>query len=74
MGTRRQIQVRLHPDGSITGETIGMKGASCLSAIALMEALVDATVTDSAFTKDFYDQRHVQVQGYATDEVSVLGN
>ena len=69
----RQIQIRLHPDGTITGETIGMKGTSCLSALALLEALVDATVTDSAFTKEFYEQDE-QAQEFTTDEVSILGN
>ena len=56
MAGSRQGQIQLHPDGSITGETIGMKGTSCLSALALLEALLDATVSDSEFTKEFYEQ------------------
>lgn len=55
MAGSRQIQIQLHPDGSITGETIGMKGTSCLSALALLEALLDATISDSEFTKEFYE-------------------
>lgn len=74
VGMTRQIQVRLHPDGTITGKTIGIKGASCLSALALLESLVDATVTDSAFTREFYEQQNVQVQGNLVDEVGILGN
>ena len=56
MAGSRQVQIQLHPDGSITGETIGMKGTSCLSALALLEALLDATISDSEFTKEFYEQ------------------
>lgn len=57
MGGRRTIEVCLHPDGSITGETKGMKGTTCLSALELLEALLDAKVADSAFTSEFYEQQ-----------------
>ena len=73
MATGKRIEIRLHPDGTITGETIGMKGSSCLSALQLLEALVDATVTDSDFTQDFYEQAE-QAYEVAQDEVSSFGD
>ena len=78
MGRGKRIQVELHPDGTITGKTIGMKGTSCLSALELLEALVDATVTDSEFTAEFYERedtlQETQAQGIELDEVSVVGD
>ena len=75
MSERRQVQIRLHPDGAITGETLGMKGASCLSALTLLEALLDATVADSAFTAEFFEEETVQDQVFvpAEEEVSSRG-
>ncbi len=76
MAGSRQVQIRLHPDGSITGETIGMKGTSCLSALALLEALLDATVSDSEFTKEFYEQEQdalAAAESFEGAEVSTHG-
>ena len=76
MAGSRQVQIQLHPDGSITGETIGMKGTSCLSALALLEALLDAAVSDSEFTKEFYEQEQdalTAVETFEGVEVSAHG-
>jgi hypothetical protein len=48
-----QIVVRIGADGAIRAETKGIKGAKCLESIALLEQLLDAHVTSSAFTDEY---------------------
>ena len=44
-GGREQIIVRVAPDGTISAETTGIKGAKCLDYINLLEDLLDAQTT-----------------------------
>lgn len=62
MADRKQMLVRLFPDGRIEAETQGVKGQSCLQYMALLEQMMQATVTDSAFTKEFYETETEQMQ------------
>lgn len=50
---KRQIEVQLFPDGNIRVETHNIKGAQCLQYVELFEALLQAQVTDSAFTEEY---------------------
>ncbi len=56
----KTIEIQLHPDGSVTGETHGMTGTSCLAYMALLEELMQTSVADSDFTEDFYAQESVE--------------
>jgi hypothetical protein len=53
--TDERIVVRVDPEGQIHAETIGMKGQKCLDTIALLEALLEAQATSSAFTPEYYE-------------------
>lgn len=53
--TNEQIVVRIDPDGQVHAETIGMKGQKCLDTITLLEELLDAQATSSAFTREYYE-------------------
>lgn len=48
-----QIIVRVSSDGHITAETKGIKGPDCLHSIELLEELLDADTTASAFTPEY---------------------
>ncbi|MBW9092535.1 DUF2997 domain-containing protein [Microbacterium jejuense] len=49
----KQLVVRLHPDGTVDAETIGMQGPECLDHIEALEALLDAETVSSSFTEDY---------------------
>lgn len=49
----KQLVVRLRPDGTVDAETLGMTGDECLSYIAALEDLLDATTVQSSFTADY---------------------
>lgn len=64
--TNEQIIVRIDPEGQIHAETIGMKGQKCLDTIALLEDLLEAQTTSSAFTKEYYEVSHTST--YEVDD------
>ena len=48
-----RIVVRVTPDGTISAETMGVKGPKCLDYVAILEDLLEATTTSSAFTAEY---------------------
>lgn len=50
---REQVVVTVAPDGAITAETRGITGEACLDYIQVLEDLLEATATSSAFTEDY---------------------
>lgn len=51
--SNEQIIVRVTSDGQVHAETIGIKGPKCLDSIQLLEELLDAQATASAFTPEY---------------------
>ena len=49
-----RIVVRISRDGRVDAHTEGTVGAACLDVIPLLEDLLDAVVTESRYTRDFY--------------------
>ena len=72
MAERKQMLVRLYPDGRIDAETKGVKGQSCLKFMALLEQMMQASVVDSEFTKEFYEVETEVAQ--VTEEVQQYGS
>lgn len=52
---RERIVVRVGPDGTIAAETQGIKGSRCLDYINVLEDLLDAQTTNSAFTPEYHE-------------------
>ncbi len=48
-----EIHVRVMRDGTVTAETRYVTGTSCLEYIGLLEDLLDASTTASAYTTDY---------------------
>ena len=56
---KKQVEVRLFPDGNMRVEAHNIKGKQCLKYIELFESLLQAQVIDSAFTDDYYQSETV---------------
>ncbi|MCH4072049.1 DUF2997 domain-containing protein [Pseudoramibacter sp.] len=52
---KKQIQVRIFPDGKIKAETQNMKGSACLKYIKPLEEMLQAKTVDSHFTDEYYE-------------------
>ncbi len=48
-----ELHVRVGVDGVVTAQTKRVTGAACLDYIAVLEDLLEATTTDSAYTADY---------------------
>lgn len=49
-----RLVVLLGADGRVRAHTEGMLGTKCLSAVPLLEDLLDAVIIDSSYTSDFH--------------------
>ncbi|WP_405113097.1 DUF2997 domain-containing protein [Micromonospora sp. NBC_01405] len=47
-----RVVVTVNPDGSVSAETQGLLGESCLDYVAVLEDLLDARTVRSAYTAD----------------------
>ena len=60
---KKQVTIRVYPDGRIESETHGIKGKDCLKYIKEIEQLTGAKTYSSQFTEDYR-------QVISTNEVS----
>lgn len=64
----KQIRVSVAADGTVSAETLGFTGPSCLDQVAVLEDLLDAIATTSEFTDD-YRRDSTQIEGVAPNEL-----
>ncbi len=57
---KKQLKIKLLPNGEIKMETVGIKGKKCLDCVKLMEILADAKVEKQELTKEYYEQEDTQ--------------
>lgn len=59
MGHKKQLEVRLLPNGEIKIETHNIKGKQCLQYMELFSELLHAQIVDSSFTEEYYEQEEL---------------
>ncbi|MBP5386889.1 MAG: DUF2997 domain-containing protein [Prevotella sp.] len=64
----KQIKIRIFPDGHIETVTKNIKGKQCLKYLQPLEQLLDAQVTDSEFTSEYYE---AEVEETTSETVNV---
>ena len=50
----KQLLIKIKKDGTVLAETLGLHGQECLDYVALLEDMLEATVSDSTYTADFH--------------------
>lgn len=70
---QKQLVVQVRRDGTVQAETIGMQGAECLDYIAILENLLEAETSESAFTDDYYRTGIDQSTDVAAEDRDALG-
>lgn len=53
---KKQLKIKLLPNGEVQMETVGIKGKSCLQYVEIFEKLADVKVTKQEFTSEYYEQ------------------
>lgn len=51
----KKMQIKLLPNGEIQMETIGVKGKKCLDYIEVLKKLVNAKITDTQLSQEYYE-------------------
>ena len=51
---KKQLQVRIYPDGKIDAKTLGIKGEKCTGYIKTFEDLLKARTVESSYTEEYY--------------------
>ena len=63
--TKKQLKIKLLPNGEIQMETIGIKGQKCLDYIPLMESIADLKIIKKEFTDEYYEQEEdINLENY----------
>ena len=63
--TKKQLKIKLMPNGEIQMETIGIKGQKCLEYIPLMESIADIKITEQKLTEEYYEQEEdIDLENY----------
>ena len=63
---KKQVTIRVYPDGRIESETHGIKGKDCLKYIKEIEQLTEAKTYSSQFTEEY---RQVILTNEVTNKV-----
>lgn len=53
---KKQIEIKIHPDGRIETVARNIKGKTCLKYVQPLETLLEAKIVDSEFTSEYYEQ------------------
>ena len=53
---KKQLKIKLLPNGEIQMETIGIKGKKCLDYVEMLKLLADAKITEQQLTNEYYEQ------------------
>ena len=57
---KKQIKIRVYPDGTIKSQTVNIKGKACLKYIKEIENLTNAKTVKSEFTEEYYQNQIVE--------------
>ncbi len=53
---KKQLKIKLLPNGEIQMQTIGIKGKKCLDYVEMLKILADAKIEKQEFTHEYYEQ------------------
>ena len=51
----KKLKIKLLPNGEIQMETVGIKGKKCLDYIEVLKKLVDARITETQLSQEYYE-------------------
>lgn len=70
---KRQLQIRIFPDGKIEGKTLGIKGKKCTDYVAVLEKMLNSRVIESAYTEEYTQSESQELNESVAFEQQVIG-
>ncbi|MCM1010215.1 MAG: DUF2997 domain-containing protein [Fusobacterium sp.] len=56
---KKQLKIKLLPNGEIQMQTVGVKGKKCLDYVEMLKVLADARIEKQEFTSEYYEQEEL---------------
>ncbi len=53
---KKQLKIKLLPNGEIQMETVGVKGKKCLDYVEMIKLFTDSKITKQELTNEYYEQ------------------
>ena len=53
---KKQLKIKLLPDGKIEMKTVGVKGKKCLGYVELFKLLADIKINKQELTSEYYEE------------------
>ncbi len=53
---KKQLKIKLLPNGEIHMETLGIKGKKCLDYLDMIKLLADVKILSQDYTNEYYEQ------------------
>ena len=57
--SKKQLKIKLLPNGQIQMETVGITGKKCLDYIPFLEEIADVKITKTEYTKEYYETENM---------------
>ncbi len=64
---KKQLKIKLLPNGEIKMETVGIKGKKCLDYVEMMEILAGEKVQKTEYTNEYYEAEETVEYNYNND-------
>ena len=57
---KKQLKIKLLPNGQIQMQTVGIKGKKCLDYVEMLKVLADAKIEHQELTSEYYEQEELE--------------
>lgn len=61
---KKQLKIKLLPNGEIQMQTVGIKGKKCTDYLKLMESIADIKIEKQEYTSEYYEKEQEIIQEY----------
>ena len=64
---KKQLKIKLLPNGEIQMQTVGVKGKKCLDYVEMLKVLADARIEKQELTSEYYEEEEVTYNNEVQD-------
>lgn len=66
---KKQLKIKLLPNGEIQMQTVGVKGKKCLGYVEMLKLLADVRIEKQELTNEYYEQETLEYN-QTTEDIS----
>lgn len=56
---KKQLKIKLLPNGEIQMQTVGIKGKKCLDYVEMLKLLADVRIEKQELTSEYYEEEEI---------------